>query len=116
MGTDGLLRYASNTIAQELEASMQNELEKSYIENLLKEFNITRDDYIQYYLLPKKEYELLQQSMLKDWVGLDKNGRYYPGKQTSRYRETVGLTWQDLFTTIWSTNDSPMEKLDTQPD
>lgn len=108
-------QYAAS-LAQELEASMQSEIEKSYIENLLQKFNITLDEYIKYYLLPKKEYELLQQSMLKDQVGVDKNGRYNLGKQASRYRETVGLTWQDLYTTIWSINDSPtMEKLDPQP-
>ena len=105
------------TLAKELEASMQNELEKTYVENLLHELNITKDEYIQYYLLPKKEYELLQQSMLNDQVGIDKNGRYNPGKQASRYRETVGLTWQDLFSTIWSISNTPaMKALDTQPD
>ena len=107
-----------NSIAQELEISMQNELEKSYIENLLKEFNITQGEYIQYYLLPKKEYELLEQSMQKDQVGVDKNGRYNPGKQSSRYRETVGLTWKDMSDTMEAkANNIPIiKKLDTQPD
>ncbi len=110
-------KYKASLI-EEVEASMQNEVDKAYINQLLQTFNITIDDYVQYYLLPKKEFETLKKSMLKDQVGVDKNGRYNPGKQSSRYRETVGMAWQDMYTTMdaKSNNVQAMKALETQPD
>ena len=109
-------KYKASLI-EEVEASMQNEINKAYIDRLLQTFNITIDDFVQYYLLPKKEFEMLKQSMLKDQVGVDKNGRYNPGKQSSRYRETVGFSWQDMYTTMDSKTTIPvMKELETQPD
>ena len=106
-----------SVVVQQLEERLQQPYYASYIEKLCRDLAISKDEYIDYYLLIDAEYEQLKQEMLTAHIGVTEHNRYSFGEQSTRYREAVGLTWshlQEKMEEIYQQKDAKVP-LDTQP-
>lgn len=97
-----------------LDYDMNDEGLKSYYEKMFAELQITADEYIDYYLLVNKEYEMLHQDLFNKNIGLVE-GSYPSGEALKDYLNLVSITEEDLNELAERIPDR-LEPMDPQPD
>ena len=108
---------AREQLDKSLTEQMENPYFKKYMDDLLKNLDISLSAYIDDYLLVKEEYKLLLKRMKEQNIGLDTNRRYNKGWTEARYRMAANFTWEYKFDKMWSMNDGEIvEALVPQPE
>ena len=108
---------AREQLDKSLTEQMKNPYFKKYLDDLLKNLDISLSAYIDDYLLVKEEYKLLLKRMKEQNIGLDTNRRYNKGWTEARYRMAANFTWEYKFDKMWSMNDGEIvEALVPQPE
>ncbi|MFY3792579.1 hypothetical protein ACOQFO_12975 [Ureibacillus sp. MALMAid1270] len=87
---------------------------KSYYEKMFTELQITADEYIDYYLLVNKEYEMLKQDLFDKNIGTE-DGSYSSGEAFNEYLKLVNITEKDL-DELAERIPERLEPMDPQPD
>lgn len=108
---------AREQLDKSLTEQMENPYFKKYMDDQLKNLDISLSAYIDDYLLVKEEYKLLLKRMKEQNIGLDTNRRYNKGWTEARYRMAANFTWEYKFDKMWSMNDGEIvEALVPQPE
>ena len=94
---------------------LQNPDYKAYLEKMYDTLGITAEDYIEYYLLVNKEYEMLHQDVFNKGIGLTEDGAYPSGNAETAYQELIGISTADLDELALQMPE-PLEPMEPQPD
>lgn len=97
------------------EYDMKDENLKAYYEKMFDALQITEEEYIEYYLLVNKEYEMLHQEVFNKGIGLDETGAYPSGEAELIYGKLVGIT-EDELNELAEKIPEQIEPMEPQPD
>ena len=87
---------------------------KPYFDKMFKDLQITEEEYIDYYLLVNKEYEMLEYDLFNKHIGLE-DGSYPEGNAMKEYQNEAGITEDDL-NKLAERIPEPLEPLEPQPE
>ena len=97
------------------EYDMKDENLRAYYEKMFDALQITEEDYIEYYLLVNKEYEMLYQELFNKGIGLDATGAYPSGDTELIYGNLVGIT-EDRLNELAEKIPESLNPMEPQPD
>lgn len=79
-----------------LEYELKKPHRKAYYEKMFTDLSITKEEYVEYYLLINREYQFLEQDMYSQSIGLDETGSYPQEKAEAEYMALLGITKAQL--------------------
>ena len=88
---------------------------RAYYEKMFDTLQITEEEYIEYYLLVNKEYEMLRQELFNKGIGLDETGAYPSGDAELTYGNLVGIT-EDKLNELAEKIPERLDPMEPQPD
>ncbi len=88
---------------------------KAYYEKMFADLQITEEEYIDYYLLVNKEYEMLKQDQFNKRIGLDETGGYLSGEALKEYQQLAGIT-EEYLNELAERIPERLKPMDPQPD
>lgn len=101
-------------IKMEREYDLQDVNLKAYYEKMFTELQINEEEYVEYYLLINREFEMLHQDIFNKGIGLDETGAYPSGAAADEYRKLVGIT-EEYLNELAESIPEPLEPMELQP-
>ncbi|MEK4486197.1 hypothetical protein MHH81_11490 [Psychrobacillus sp. FSL H8-0484] len=102
-------------IKMELEYDKKDANLKAYYEKMFATLQITEEEYIEYYVLVNREYEMLYQDLFNKGIGLDETGGYPSGEVAMAYRDLMGIT-EDEMNELAEKIPKRLDPMEPQPD
>ncbi|TQR19436.1 hypothetical protein [Psychrobacillus vulpis] len=83
-------------IKMELEYDKRDANLNAYYEKMFATLKITEEEYIEYYVLVNREFEMLYQDLFNKGIGLDETGAYPSGEVAMAYSNLMGITEDEM--------------------